>query len=62
MEPNVTLVESIVRFVITMILAITAVYANMFIFMALALVVMVSALAQWCPINAILGRNKHLGH
>lgn len=62
MEPNVTLVESIVRFVITMILAIVAVYANMFIFMALALVVMVSALAQWCPINAILGRNKHLSH
>lgn len=62
MEPNVTLIEAIVRFVITMILAILAVYLDMFIFMAVALLVMVSALAQWCPMNAMLGRNKHLGH
>jgi len=62
MEPNVTLVEAIVRFVITMVLAILAVYTDMFIFMILALAVIVSALAQWCPINAILGRNKHLSH
>lgn len=62
MKTNVTLIESIVRFVITMILAILAVYTNMFIFMVLALVVIVSALAQWCPINHFLGRNKHLSH
>ena len=62
MEPNVTLIEAIVRFVITMVLAILAVYTDMFIFMVLGLIVIVSALAQWCPINYFMGRNKHLKH
>ena len=62
MEPNVPLVEAIVRFVITMVLAILAVYTNMFLFMALALAVIVTALAQWCPLNHFLGRNKNLEH
>ena len=62
MESNVTLTESIVRFIITMVLAILAVYTEMFVFMALGMAVMVTALAQWCPINALIGRNKHLKH
>lgn len=62
MESNVTLVESLVRFVITMVLAILAVYTNMFTLMVLGMLVMVTALAQWCPINTFLGRNKHMEH
>ena len=62
MEPNVTLQEALVRFVITMVLAILAVYFDTFILMAAAMIVITTALAQYCPINTMLGRNKDMGH
>ena len=62
MKTNVHLLESIVRFVITMVLAMAAVYTDMFIFMIVAMAVLVTSLAQWCPIYAIMGKNKHLHH
>lgn len=62
MKTNVSIIEVIVRLVITMVLAIAAVYTDLFIFMIASMVVLVTAIAQWCPIYHFIGRNKHLGH
>lgn len=62
MKPNVPLIESIVRLVLTMVFAILAVYTDMFIFMIIALALTVTAIAQWCPINRFMGRNKNMSH
>ena len=62
MNPNVTLTEALIRFVVVMFLAIFSVYVDMFVFMLMAMAVLVTALAQYCPLNDILGRNKHLSH
>lgn len=52
---NVSLFEGLLRFVATMILAISAVILNSFIPFVLAMIILVTAIAQWCPIKQLLG-------
>lgn len=52
---NVSLFEGLLRFVATLFLAILAVVLNSFIPFVLAMIVLVTAIAQWCPLKQVLG-------
>lgn len=54
MKTNVSLVEGLARLVITMLLAMLAVYTEWFIFMVVAMLVLSTALSQYCPLKHLL--------
>lgn len=62
MKHNISLIEVIIRLMLTMAFAITAWLSGYFLFFPIGMVLLVTALSGFCPIYAVLGKDTSGSH
>lgn len=62
MKHNISLLEVVLRLMLTMVLAMTAWLTGYFVFFPIGMIFLVTALSGYCPIYGILGRDTSGGH
>lgn len=62
MKHNISLIEVIIRLMLTMAFAITAWLSGYFFFFPIGMVLLVTALSGFCPIYAVLGKDTSGSH